>query len=127
MSECIFVANTRFRSSVFASSCWYPAHNPQFLRDLSLHLSCAGKILPFQQLAHRKRKDVEEGTVTVAVCLYAFDILFLNGESLLKVPSACTRNKPARTVFHADDALLSIGSFVAFHYLAIHDISCLKF
>ena len=91
----MFVANIRFHSSVFASSCSYHAHHSLFLRALSLNLSCAGKILPFQQLAHRKRKDVEEGTVQVAVCLYAFDILFLNGESLLKVLSACTRNKLA--------------------------------
>jgi hypothetical protein len=49
----------------------------------------SGKILPFQQLSTRKRKDVNEGTVTVQVCVFAFDILFLNGESLLKVPCVC--------------------------------------
>jgi len=40
------------------------------------------KILPFQDLSHRKRKDVKE--VTIQVCLYCFDLLYLNEKSLLK-------------------------------------------
>lgn len=42
------------------------------------------KILPFQVLSTRKRKDVEEGSITVRICLFVFDILYLNGESLLQ-------------------------------------------
>ena len=60
------------------------AHTSLFGRSV-----ISGKILPFQQLSTRKRKDVNEGTVTVQVCVFAFDILFLNGESLLKVPCVC--------------------------------------
>lgn len=41
------------------------------------------KILPFQMLQGRKRKDVSEESVTVKVCVFAFDILYFNGESLL--------------------------------------------
>lgn len=41
------------------------------------------KILPFQELQGRKRKDVDAATVTVKVCIFAFDLLFFNGESLL--------------------------------------------
>lgn len=44
------------------------------------------KILPFQVLSTRKRKDVEEGSITVRICLFVFDILYLNGESLLQKP-----------------------------------------
>jgi DNA ligase 1 len=44
----------------------------------------AKKILPFQILSSRKRKDVEEGSIKVRICLFAFDILFFNGESLLQ-------------------------------------------
>lgn len=44
------------------------------------------KILPFQVLSSRKRKDVEEGSIKVRICLFAFDMLFFNGESLLKKP-----------------------------------------
>ena len=51
------------------------------------------KILPFQVLSTRKRKDASEDTITVQVCLFAFDILFLNGESLLKEPLAVRREK----------------------------------
>jgi DNA ligase-1 len=51
------------------------------------------KILPFQVLSTRKRKDASEDTITVQVCLFAFDILFLNGQSLLKEPLAARREK----------------------------------
>ena len=38
------------------------------------------KVLPFQQLQTRKRKDVKVEDVKVKVCVFAFDLLFLNGE-----------------------------------------------
>lgn len=43
----------------------------------------AKKVLPFQQLMTRKRKDVKVEDVKVKVCVFAFDILFLNGEPLV--------------------------------------------
>ena len=39
-----------------------------------------GKLLPFQELSKRKRKDVKVEDIQVKVCLFAFDLLFLNGE-----------------------------------------------
>lgn len=38
------------------------------------------KVLPFQQLMTRKRKDVKVEDVKVKVCVFAFDLLFYNGE-----------------------------------------------
>ena len=38
------------------------------------------KVLPFQQLMTRKRKDVRVEDVQVKVCVFAFDMLFYNGE-----------------------------------------------
>lgn len=43
-----------------------------------------GKLLPFQELSRRKRKDVRAEDVQVKVCLFAFDLLYLNGEPLLQ-------------------------------------------
>ncbi|KAF2722664.1 ATP-dependent DNA ligase [Polychaeton citri CBS 116435] len=43
-------------------------------------------VLPFQQLMTRKRKDVKADDVKVKVCVFAFDILFLNGEALVNKP-----------------------------------------
>lgn len=43
----------------------------------------AKHVLPFQQLMTRKRKDVKAEDVKVKVCVFAFDILYLNGEALV--------------------------------------------
>ncbi|KAI9572982.1 ATP-dependent DNA ligase [Boletus coccyginus] len=45
-----------------------------------------GKLMPFQELSKRKRKDVKVEDIQVRVCLFAFDLLYLNGESLLQMP-----------------------------------------
>ena len=46
------------------------------------------KVLPFQQLMTRKRKDVKAEDITVRVCVFAFDLLFLNDKVSLKVKSS---------------------------------------
>lgn len=38
------------------------------------------RVLPFQMLMTRKRKDVKEEDVKIRVCVFAFDLLFLNGQ-----------------------------------------------
>lgn len=41
-------------------------------------------MMNFQSLASRARKNVEVGTVKQQVCLFAFDLMYLNGQSLLE-------------------------------------------
>lgn len=43
-----------------------------------------GKILPFQTLSTRKRKNVDK--IEVQVCVFAFDILLFDGKELLDLP-----------------------------------------
>ena len=45
-----------------------------------------GDLKPFQILANRARKDVVIQSVTVDVCLFSFDLMYLNGEELLDRP-----------------------------------------
>jgi DNA ligase-1 len=45
-----------------------------------------GDLKTFQTLANRARKDVAIGSVKVNVCLFAFDLMYLNGEPLLDRP-----------------------------------------
>ena len=46
----------------------------------------SGDLKTFQTLANRARKDVAIGSVKVEVCLFSFDLMYLNGESLLDRP-----------------------------------------
>ncbi|GAW13366.1 hypothetical protein ANO14919_027500 [Xylariales sp. No.14919] len=45
-----------------------------------------GELKNFQTLTNRARKDVAIGSITVAVCLFAFDLMYLNGQPLLDRP-----------------------------------------
>lgn len=45
-----------------------------------------GDLKTFQTLTNRARKDVAIGDVKVKVCLFAFDLMYLNGEPLLNRP-----------------------------------------
>uniref|UniRef100_A0A8B9ZFD6 DNA ligase n=1 Tax=Anas platyrhynchos TaxID=8839 RepID=A0A8B9ZFD6_ANAPL len=49
------------------------------------------QIQPFQVLMTRKRKDVDAAAIKVQVCLYAFDLLYLNGEPLVRQPLSARR------------------------------------
>ncbi|KAG2159844.1 ATP-dependent DNA ligase [Suillus bovinus] len=44
----------------------------------------SGRLMPFQELSKRKRKDVKVEDIQVKVCLFAFDLIYLNGEPLLQ-------------------------------------------
>ena len=45
-----------------------------------------GELLPFQTLTNRAKKNVDIGSIKVNVCLFAFDLMYLNGEPLLDRP-----------------------------------------
>lgn len=46
----------------------------------------SGELKAFQTLTNRARKDVEISAIKVDVCLFSFDLMYLNGESLLDRP-----------------------------------------
>ncbi|ROW03858.1 hypothetical protein VPNG_07279 [Cytospora leucostoma] len=46
----------------------------------------SGELRTFQTLSNRARKDVQIGSVTIDVCMFAFDLMYLNGQPLLDRP-----------------------------------------
>ncbi|WFD01468.1 hypothetical protein MOBT1_000132 [Malassezia obtusa] len=58
---------------------WQPLHVAQAERADATE----GRLLPFQELSRRKRKDVKAEDIKVFVKLFGFDLLYLNGEPLL--------------------------------------------
>lgn len=45
-----------------------------------------GELKTFQTLSNRARKDVQIGSVSIDVCMYAFDLMYLNGQPLFDRP-----------------------------------------
>jgi DNA ligase-1 len=58
------------------------------------------KILPFQTLSTRKRKDVAAESIQVQVCLYAFDMIYCNGQSLVSESLAVRRQHLHQALNH---------------------------
>ena len=46
------------------------------------------KLMPFQELSRRKRKDVKVEDIQVRVCLFAFDLLYHNGEVRISISTS---------------------------------------
>jgi len=68
------------------------------------------KILPFQILSTRSRKLVKIEEIKVQVCLFAFDIMFLNGDVLIKEPFLKRREK-LHNCFHEVDGFFKFAMF----------------
>ncbi|KAI5476082.1 DNA ligase [Pseudohyphozyma bogoriensis] len=63
-------------------------------------IDSAGHVLPFQELASRGRVNVQMSQITVRVGVFAFDLMLLNGESLLS-STFRTRRQLLRSKFDA--------------------------
>ncbi|KAH5192231.1 DNA ligase [Parastagonospora nodorum] len=78
------------------------------------------KVLPFQQLMTRKRKDVKVEDVKVKVCVFAFDILYLNGEALVNKSFRERRE-------HLQDAFIPVeGEFALAKYGNTNELEAIQ-
>jgi len=60
-----------------------------------------GRFKSFQELSTRSRSDIDESEVNVAVAIYVFDMMYLNGESLVDRPLAERRSFAKASLHHA--------------------------
>jgi len=75
------------------------------------------KILPFQTLTTRAKKNVNVDDIQVCVCVYAFDMILLNGESLCALPLAERREKLHASLREVENKL----TFAKFRNLEAED------
>lgn len=59
-----------------------------------------GQLKPFQELSKRKRKDVKVEDIEVWVCLFGFDLLYLNGEVSVSPLSALQALSSSQSLLH---------------------------
>ena len=69
------------------------------------------KVLPFQQLMTRKKKDVKAEDIKVKVCVFAFDLLFLNGEALVE-KSLRERRELMHSAFQPAEGEFAFATFM---------------
>ncbi|HLD51375.1 hypothetical protein A3K34_00285 [candidate division WWE3 bacterium RIFOXYC1_FULL_40_10] len=83
--------------------------------------SKTGTFLPFQETIQRKRKhDVEESSLNIPLKYMVFDILYLNGESLLEKPLEYRHHQLERVVKHK--GMIEIAE----HFLADNSVELKK-
>lgn len=67
------------------------------------------KILPFQVLTTRKRKDVEIENIKVKICLFPFDLICCNGVPMIREPLE-TRRKILYSLLKPQEGLLQYAT-----------------
>jgi len=74
-------------------------------------VACKNNVLkPFQILMRRRRKyDVEKYMSMIPVCLFVFDVLYLNGKSLIKKPFSDRREKLSKIVSESEHVKRAVG------------------
>eukprot|EP00392_Amoebophrya_sp_AT5.2_P017674 g18076.t1 len=79
-------------------------NSPEDARVGSISMQKKMKLLPFQQLSTRGRKDVRLADIKVPVCLFAFDLLVLNGDVVARKTLRERQRLLSADVFgHAED------------------------
>ncbi|KAH3732720.1 DNA ligase I [Pelomyxa schiedti] len=68
------------------------------------------KLLPFQILSTRARKAVDLKDVKIRACIFAFDILYLNGQSLLNKP-LCERREILHSSFNPSEGEFQFATY----------------
>ena len=67
-----------------------------------------GEYLPFQETVQRRRKyNIEAKAKEIPLKLFTFDLLFVNGESLLTTPYSQRRERLEKVVKKGDDILIA--------------------
>lgn len=96
---CVLLLSVLLRVSPFLSG-----HPPKVIA----YDKATGKLLPFQVLSTRAKKNVDEDNLKVHVIVLLFDLLYLNGKSMLQ-ETLLDRRAALRTAFNLKDGEVELA------------------
>jgi hypothetical protein len=101
---CVLLLSVLLLSVLLRASPFLPGHFPKVIA----YDKKTGKLLPFQVLSTRAKKNADEDNLKVHVIVLLFDLLYLNGKSMLQ-ETLLDRRAALRTAFNVKEGEVELA------------------